>query len=892
MSECSGRRTTEVILLCGMRSTRARFICALAFASADWINEYDLSAQREILSADGLTFSDLSHLDETDTAAVLAPLKKFERRRFLRAVEDARGGYNAVVTTDNRRQLQTFGTGGRAEQETRLKLDLLSGNATLPAYDKTVPPDSAVPGLAGAQVQVSLNLYHTYALDMVRATVNLHVWVRLYWVDRRLSWDPNEYGGVTQLTFVGSTAALEESQIWVPEVELYSGSMSITDLPRKEVIVYHNGSAFWSRPGEVSSMCELEGLEDFPFDQIRCELKFGGWSRGGSIQNLSLSEDVRNKPLDVTHARNVRFQEYRVIQGDAKRGVDAFSCCPDENGWPYVEFSLIFERAEKHYDVKIIMMNIVLTYLSFCVFLLDPKTGERLQFSVTLLLTIVAADSLVTGIVPVCRPFVWIEWFFLLCWLFNILTIICNIISHYLFYKAPPEVYAAGMPRIAAKLESCVKYVMASKHDHEKEPPKIWADGNESSKSLVHEINSPAAAAGGSGRASLSQPGGSPKLRICRDSSDPAAGQHPQRRRISRQITNLDLEPNGASQDRSKLRRKRSSTRVMLAAGGDRSAQSPQVRVSQASPPVPPARMRSVEEPATGTPREDGDKESGAAAAEETKKEPSVTFAPASAADEPDAEAAGAPATWIRKNKTVRSRLRSIRDFVTHNPFTSSSLSSSSGGRSSHSGGRDSMSENSLEEQSESRHGGFFGFRRGTVVPDTFVRGLENAFDQHAFLEAEALAEQITATDLDPVQAALVRKAFRLLDSMSSMVGEIGPSQMEYFAHHFGRLPTELQETDENRDGNWSIEEFSTLCLGLIKLHGNDKFRMLVEGLLESYAHKMKLHSVYWEGWSLWVDYVSLILLTSAYTISLWIVSGWMRSMPTPELVDHLPVFA
>ena len=61
---------------------------------------------------------------------------------------------------------------------------------------------------------------------------------------------------MTQLTFVGSTAALEESQIWVPEVELYSGSMSITDLPRKEVIIYHNGSAFWSRPGEVSSMCE------------------------------------------------------------------------------------------------------------------------------------------------------------------------------------------------------------------------------------------------------------------------------------------------------------------------------------------------------------------------------------------------------------------------------------------------------------------------------------------------------------------------------------------------------------------------------------------------------------------------------------------------------------
>ena len=61
--------------------------------------------------------------------------EEVRRRPFLRAVEVARGGYNAVIT-DNRRQLQTFGTGGRAEQA-RLKL-ICSAASHLARYDKTV----------------------------------------------------------------------------------------------------------------------------------------------------------------------------------------------------------------------------------------------------------------------------------------------------------------------------------------------------------------------------------------------------------------------------------------------------------------------------------------------------------------------------------------------------------------------------------------------------------------------------------------------------------------------------------------------------------------------------------------------------------------------------------
>ena len=154
-----------------------------------------------------------------------------------------------------------------------------------------------------------------------------------------------------------------------------------------------------------------------------------------------------------------------------------------------------------------------------------------------------------------------------------------------------------------------------------------------------------------------------------------------------------------------------------------------------------------------------------------------------------------------------------------------------------------------------------------------------------AFVDAEELAQQVTATELDPVQAALVRKAFRLLDSMSALMGVLGPEQMQYFAHHMGKLPTGLLlRADDNEDGLWSIEEFSQLCVELIKMHGNDKFRILVEGLLESYAHKRQLHEVYWHGWALWLDYVMGISLTTLYSLALAVLFSFMG-----RLEEELP---
>ena len=666
-----------------------------------------------------------------------------------------------------------------------------------------------------------------------------------------------------------------------------------------------NGTAFWSRPGELNSMCNLNGLNDFPFDQIVCSLKFGGWSLGGSVQNISYYTD---QPINLIQARSATYQETLMVGGSVERGVGHFDCCPDRYGWPYVEFTLIFGRAEKQYDIKIIMMNIALTYLSFAVFLLDPKTGERLQFSVTLLLTIVAADSFVQGVVPVCTPLLWIEWFFMICWFFNVLTIMANTYSHYLYYKAPPEVYASGMPRLATKMEAAYRRFWRQQSDAVSKssasistaPPRLQRSMWRSSTMIapVSPVLAPSPARGDSYSNPSSRHNslveasdsrlGSPSASLRRLRAERSCA------RLHRLHSNPSLEPN--SPGRMRLGRQRTQRlsgpgvrmRPPSMAAYAAAAMAP-ARASSVAPAPAPAlsTVHSGDDPTVvrdaASPAPEDSLPARAAGAVKFAAEPSCkpTLTVESAESSPAAErpsGAVAADTSEDASQGASSSTRQVPPRWRRLQRMSLFLQ----GRSGRFGG--SGSDRSSSRESERDDAPWSSRQRR-------YRGTDVHAHRHfegAFVEAEDLAEAVTATELDPVQAALVRKAFRLLDSMSSMVGEIGPSQMEYFAHHFGRLPKELQETDENQDGLWSIGEFSQLCLRLIKIYGDEKFRVLVEGLLESYAHKMKLHRVYWEGWALWMDYISLFTLPTLYTIALAVLFSWVHRMPPPPGNEHV----
>mmetsp|Transcript_28201 Transcript_28201/g.76295 ORF Transcript_28201/g.76295 Transcript_28201/m.76295 type:complete len:99 (-) Transcript_28201:2779-3075(-) len=68
-------------------------------------------------------------------------------------------------------------------------------------------------------------------------------------------------------------------------------------------MVASDGSVFWSRPGLIKTLCPMHGLQNFPLDEIRCPLKFGGWV---VAQNISFYTPA----WSAEAAPNFSFQEF------------------------------------------------------------------------------------------------------------------------------------------------------------------------------------------------------------------------------------------------------------------------------------------------------------------------------------------------------------------------------------------------------------------------------------------------------------------------------------------------------------------------------------------------------------------------------------------------------
>ena len=46
-----------------------------------------------------------------------------------------------------------------------------------------------------------MNFHKVYSVDIVNSVIDLIVWLRIQWVDPRLTWKPEEYGGLNNKTW-------------------------------------------------------------------------------------------------------------------------------------------------------------------------------------------------------------------------------------------------------------------------------------------------------------------------------------------------------------------------------------------------------------------------------------------------------------------------------------------------------------------------------------------------------------------------------------------------------------------------------------------------------------------------------------------------------------------
>ncbi|WAQ98348.1 ACH2-like protein [Mya arenaria] len=287
---------------------------------------------------------------------------------------------------------------GEPPTEQRLHHFLLQRNS----YNKLVMPEgSTINGTADSKLTVKLGMRLSQLLDVSEKNqiLTTNIWLHHEWVDIRLRWDPQLFGGIMS-TFIPS------SGLWRPDITLYNnadGDFIVTLLTKAKV--FHTGLIVWEPPAIYKTYCPIN-VEYFPFDQQECFMKFSSWTFDGhqiDLQHVQAEEGVwvgdqlviKNGVDLCDYYQNV---EWDIINVTARRKEKFYPCCPEP--YPDITFNITIRRRTLFYTINLIMPCVAISGLTVLVFYLPSDSGEKITLSISILLALTVFFLLLSDINP------------------------------------------------------------------------------------------------------------------------------------------------------------------------------------------------------------------------------------------------------------------------------------------------------------------------------------------------------------------------------------------------------------------------------------------------------------------------------------------------------------
>ncbi|CAH1792588.1 unnamed protein product [Owenia fusiformis] len=251
-------------------------------------------------------------------------------------------------------------------------------------YDSNVRPVKNAEKPTVVTMDISLN--QIVDVSERHQTIVTAVWLRFAWDDYFLKWNESEFGGV-------KIVHLQPTDVWIPDITLYTsitGQFYETDKFRLRVT--SDGNIHWYIPTRFISTCKME-VQNFPYDIQICKLKFGSWGFSG------LELDLRCKTDSADLASYESNGEWDVMSVNAERHSILYNCCPE----PYIDvtYYIKIKRKPLYYTFNVILPCMFIMLISPFSFLVSPGCGERIQLSVTLVLSLTVFMLFVAEQLPV-----------------------------------------------------------------------------------------------------------------------------------------------------------------------------------------------------------------------------------------------------------------------------------------------------------------------------------------------------------------------------------------------------------------------------------------------------------------------------------------------------------
>ncbi|XP_038603309.1 neuronal acetylcholine receptor subunit beta-3 isoform X1 [Tachyglossus aculeatus] len=262
-----------------------------------------------------------------------------------------------------------------AENEDALLRSLFQG------YQKWIRP--VVNSNDTIKVYFGLKISQLVDVDEKNQLMTTNVWLKQEWMDHKLRWDPDEYGGIESIK-------VPSESLWLPDIVLFENADGrFEGSLMTKVIVKYNGSIIWTPPASYKSSCTMD-VTFFPFDRQNCSMKFGSWTYDGNMVDLILiDENVDRK--DFFDNGEWEILNAKGMVGKRRDGLYSY---------PFITYSFVLRRLPLFYTLFLIVPCLGLSFLTVLVFYLPSDEGEKLSLSTSVLVSLTVFLLVIEEIIP------------------------------------------------------------------------------------------------------------------------------------------------------------------------------------------------------------------------------------------------------------------------------------------------------------------------------------------------------------------------------------------------------------------------------------------------------------------------------------------------------------
>ena len=265
-----------------------------------------------------------------------------------------------------------FGTAQTFNDTQTLRSDLLTGYVTSlrPGENQSV----------ALTVSVELTMVLLKDFDEVTSSFTFVGYLTVTWTDHRLKWSPTNYGELSNL-------ALMQSEIWVPPFLVYNPTEKYTlvGFSTDRVRIAANGSVLWQPPDVFHFICEAD-VTFFPFDKQTCTITLRTCGYMSTDLNIVQAHDTIQTP-------DIRENGIWKITSSS-------TSVSTNMGVEFVHFSMTITRRSAFYVVNFMLPMLAMLVLQLFAFVLPAESGERIGYSITVLLAVSVFLSIVTDFLP------------------------------------------------------------------------------------------------------------------------------------------------------------------------------------------------------------------------------------------------------------------------------------------------------------------------------------------------------------------------------------------------------------------------------------------------------------------------------------------------------------